>query len=158
MTDTIIETVNKDVLKSFKTLQKNKTVLYTTAKSEYLVSINDRSMIVYDNPKEIDFEGTFKLARNKLIPVEQDLDTNPEHAISLSHFEKLKDFNKNMVELQQFCYEQGLKVNIAEIVDTLDRLLDVYRNFTLYKNTEKDEVMFAFGNTKHKTFLLSKLI
>ena len=158
MTAEIIETVNKDVLKSFKTLQKNKTVLYTTATSEYLVTINDKSMLVYDNPKEIDFEGTFKLARNKLIPVEQDLDSDPANAINLSHFTKLKDFNKNMVDLQKYCYTEGLTVNISEINDTLDKLLDVYKKYTLYKNTEKDEVMFAFGNTKHKTFLLSKLI
>jgi hypothetical protein len=158
MTTEIIDSVNKDVLKSFKTLQKNKTVLYTTATSEYLVTINDKSMLVYDNPKEIDFEGTFKLARNKLIPVDQDLDSDPAQAINLNHFTKLKDFNKNMVELQKFCYAEGLTVNISEINDTLDRLLDVYKSYTLYKNTEKAEVMFAFGNTKHKTFLLSKLI
>ena len=158
MTDTIIDSVNKDVLRSFKTLQKNKTVLYTSATSEYLISINDKSMIVYDNPKEIDFEGTFKLARNKLIPVEQDLCTDPKYAINLSHFTKLKDFNKNMVELQKFCYAEGLTVNISEINDTLDKLLDVYGKYTLHKNNEKDEVMFTFGNTKHKTFLLSKLI
>lgn len=158
MTTEIIDTVNKEVLKSFKTLQKNKSVLYTTATSEYLVSINDKSMIVYDNPKEIDFEGTFKLARNKLIPVEQDLDTDPAYAINLSHFTKLKDFNKNLVELQKFCYDEHITVNIAEIVDTLDNLLSVYGKYTLYKNNEKGEVMFAFGNTKHKCFLLSKLI
>lgn len=158
MTEEIIESVDRDVLKSFKTLQKNKTVLYTTAISEYLVSINDKTMIVYDNPKEIDFEGTFKLARNKLIPVEEELETNPANAINLSHFIKLKDFNRNIVDLQKFCYSENLTVNIAEIIETLDRLLVVYKSYTLYKNKEKREVMFAFGNSKHKTFLLSKLI
>jgi len=158
MTDTIIDSVDKGVLKSFKTLQKNKTVLYTNATSRHLISINDKSMIVYDNAKEIDFEGTFKLARNKLIPVEHELNTDPSGAISMSHFDKLKDFNKNMVELQKFCYEEGVNVNISEINDTLNRLLDVYRGYTLYKNTEKNEVMFAFSNNKHRTFLLSKLI
>lgn len=158
MTTEIIDSVDKGVLKSFKTLQKNKTVLYTNATSRHLISINDKSMIVYDNANEIDFEGTFKLARNKLIPVEQDLNTDPSGAINLSQFDKLKDFNKNMVDLQKFCYEEKLTVNISEINDTLGRLLDVYRGYTLYKNTEKDEVMFAFSSNKHKTFLLSKLI
>ena len=63
----IIDTINKDVLKSFKYLQRDKTNLYTSATKEYLTTINDNSMIIYGNPKEINFEGTFRLTRNKLI-------------------------------------------------------------------------------------------
>lgn len=158
MNDIIIESVNKDVLKSFKTLQKNKNILYTTAHKEFLTTISDKSMIIYDNPNEIDFEGTFKLTRNKLIPVDHDLNIDPEYAISLSHFTKLKEFNKNLSELQRYCYNNNLTVNVAEIVETIESLLGVYKSYTLYRNTEKNEVMLAFSNAKHKTFLLSKLL
>ena len=42
----IIDTINKDVLKSFKYLQRDKTNLYTSATKEYLTTINDKSMII----------------------------------------------------------------------------------------------------------------
>ena len=159
MTDEIIETVNKDVLRGFKTLQKKKNILYTAAVGSYLTTISDKSMIVYLNAKEIDFKGTFKLARNKLIPVDQDLDASPANAINLIHFEKLKSFEKNMIaDFQKYCYEENLFVDIADIIETIDRLFEVYPSFTLYRNTEKAEVMLSFSNTKHKTFLLSKLL
>jgi len=159
MTDEIIETVNKDVLRGFKTLQKNKNILYTSSDGNYLTSINDKSMIVYANAKEIDFEGTFKLARNKLIPVEQSLDTNPGDAISLSNFDKLKTFDRTMfTEFQKYCYVEQLYVNIAEIFDTVIRLFEVYANFTLYKSNKSNEIMLVFTNRTHKTFLLSKLL
>ena len=158
MTDTIIETVNKEVLKSFKTLQKNKSILYTTATDEHLISINDKSIIIYDNPQEIDFEGTFKLTRNKLIPVEHELETDVESLIDLSKFTKLKSFNWDLTKLQKYCYDEKLRINIPEINETVSKLLEVYRSFTLYKNIERDEVLFLFGNAKHKCFLISKLI
>jgi len=159
MTEDIIETVNKDVLRGFKTLQKKKNILYTAAVGSYLTTISDKSMIVYSNSKEIDFKGTFKLARNKLIPVDQDLDASPANAINLVHFKKLKSFEKNMItDFQKYCYEENLFVDIADIIDTINRLFDAYSRFTLYKNTEKAEVMLVFSNSKHKTFLLSKLL
>lgn len=158
MTEEIIETVNKDVLRGFKTLQKNKNVLFTAATGEYLTSVSDKSMIVYANAKEIYFEGTFKLARNKLIPVEHELVTNPKEAINTNHFDKLKEFDKNMIVFQKYCYDNDLHVNIADIIDTIGRLLSVYSSFTLYRSTEKAEVMLSFSNSKHKTCLLSKLL
>ncbi len=159
MTEEIIETVNKDVLRGFKTLQKKKNVLYTAASGNYLTSVSDKAMIVYANAKEIDFKGTFKLARNKLIPVEHDLVTNPTSAVSMAHFDKLKSFEKTMiVEFQKYCYEENIHVNIADIIDTIERLFEAYHSFTLYKNTKKAEVMLAFSNSKHKTYLLSKLL
>ena len=158
MTEEIIDTVNKDVLRGFKTLQKNKNVLLTSASGEYLTTVSDKSMIVYANAKEIHFDGTFKLARNKLIPVEHDLVTTLKEAINTSNFEKLKDFNKNMIVFQKYCYENNLKVNIADIFDTISRLFNVYSSFTLFKSTTKNEVMLSFSNDKHKTYLLSKLI
>lgn len=155
----IIDTVNKDVLKSFKNLQREKTYLYTSAVNEYLTSINDKSMIVYDNPDEIDFEGTFRLTRNKLIPVEDhELGTSPEQAINLNHFKHLGDFNKNITELQKFCYDKNIRINMAYITSTITQLISVYKNYKLYENTKQAEVMFVFNNSKHKTYLLSKLV
>jgi hypothetical protein len=159
MTTDIIDTVNKDVLKSFKHMKKEKTYLYTSATNEYLSCINDKSMIVYDNPDEIDFEGTFRLTRNKLMPVvDHDLGTSPESAIDLNHFKYLNDFNKNIAELQRFCYDNNIRLNTADITQTLTQLISVYKSYRLYKNTKHEEVMFVFSNSEHKTYLLSKLI
>lgn len=161
MTDTleIIENVNKDVLKSFKCLQRDKANLYTSATKEYLTTINDKSMIVYDNPKEIDFEGTFRLTRNKLIPVDDcELNTDPERAINLNHFKQLGEFGKNIADLQKFCYDKNVRINMAYVTETLEQLISVYKHYKLYRNLEKEEVMFVFQNAKHKTYLLSKLV
>jgi len=159
MNQEIKTSVNKEVLKSFKPLQKNKVILYTIAHDEYLVSINDKSMIVYDNPSEIDFKGTFKLTRNKLIPVADcALNTNTVQAIDLTQFTKLGEFGKNMDDLQKFCYDQGVRLNLIDIFDSVEQLLSVYKHFKLYKNNNKAEIMLTFKNDKHKTFLLSKLV
>lgn len=155
----IVDHVNRDVLKSFKQLQKEKTYLYTSATKDYLTSINDKTMIVYDNPKEIDFEGTFRLTRNKLIPVdEHELGTSPENAINLNHFKHLGDFGKNITDLQKFCYDNNVRINMAYITSTIMQLISVYKSYKLYENTDQEEVMFVFSNNKHKTYLLSKLV
>ena len=159
MTEEIIESVNKDVLKGFKTLQKTNSVLYTIATDNYLTSISDKTMLIYANAKEIDFKGTFKLTRNKLIPVEHNLITDPESTINIENFDKLKTFEKNMiVDFQKYCYEKNIHVNIADIIETIERLLEVYSSFTFYINRTKSEVMLYFSNKKHKTYLISKLI
>lgn len=155
----IIESVNKEVLRSFKCLQRDKNNLYTMAVKEFLTSINDKSMIVYDNPLEIDFEGTFRLTRNKLIPVDDCvLTTDPTYAINLNHFKHLGDFNKNINDLQKFCYDKNIRINMVDINESIDNLISLYKNYKLYRNLEKEEVMFVFQNAKHKTYLLSKLI
>lgn len=155
----IYDHINKEVLKSFKNLQREKTYLYTSAVNEYLTCLNDRSMIVYDNPDEIDFEGTFRLTRNKLISVdEHNLGTSPEQAINLNHFKLLGSFGKHINELQKFCYDKNVRINMADITPTIDQLISVYKNYKLYENTEKAEVMFVFSNQDHKTYLLSKLV
>ncbi len=155
----VYDHINKDVLKSFKNLQREKTYLYTSAVNEYLTCISDKSMIVYDNPKEIDFEGTFRLTRNKLIAVEDyNLGTSPERAIDLSHFKLLGSFGKNILELQKFCYDKNVRINMADITPTIDQLISVYKTYKLYENTEQAEVMLVFSNSSHKTYLLSKLV
>ncbi len=155
----IYDHINKDVLKSFKNLQREKTYLYTSAVNEYLTCISDKSMIVYDNPEEIDFEGTFRLTRNKLISVDDhNLGTSPEQAINLAHFKQLGSFGKNILELQKFCYDKNIRINMADITPTIDQLISVYKTYKLYENTEKAEVMFVFSNSSHKTYLLSKLV
>ena len=155
----IIDTINKDVLKSFKYLQRDKTNLYTSATKEYLTTINDNSMIIYGNPKEINFEGTFRLTRNKLIPVDDcELTTDPENAINLNNFKHLGDFGKYTADLQKFCYDKNVRINMVYITETLEQLISIYKYYKLYKNLEKDEVMFVFQNAKHKTYFLSKLI
>ena len=155
----IYDHINKEVLKSFKNLQREKSYLYTSAVNEYLTCINDKSMIVYDNPNEIDFEGTFRLTRNKLIAVDDhNLGTSPEKAIDLSHFKLLGTFGKHISELQKFCYDKNVRINMADITPTIDQLISVYKNYKLYENTEKAEVMFVFSNSHHKTYLLSKLV
>lgn len=155
----IYDHINKDVLKSFKNLQREKTYLYTSAVNEYLTCISDKSMIVYDNPDEIDFEGTFRLTRNKLIAVDDhNLGTSPEQAINLSHFKLMGSFGNNILELQKFCYDKNLRINMADITPTINQLISVYKGYKLYENTEKAEVMFVFSNSSHKTYLLSKLV
>jgi len=155
----IYDHINRQVLKSFKHLQREKTYLYTSATKEYLTSINDKSMIVYDNPKEINFEGTFRLTRNKLIPVDDhDLGTSPERAININQFQLLNTFGKNITELQKFCYDKNIRINMAYIALTITQLIDVYEGYKLYESKERDEVMFVFSNGKHKTYLLSKLV
>ena len=155
----IIDTVNKDVLKSFKNLKCEKTYLYTSATNKYLTSINDKSMIVYGNPKEIYFEGTFRLTRNKLIPVEDyDLGSTPEKAIDLKKFKLLDSFGKNINDLQKFCYDRNIRINMAYISPTIIQLISVYKKYKLYQNNDKEEVMFVFENGTHSTYLLSKLV
>jgi len=160
MTEELIrENINKEVLRGFKTLQKNKNILYTSANGSYLTSVSDKAMIVYTNPKEIDFKGTFKLARNKLIPVEHKLDSTVNTAINLSQFTKLKTFEKNsMMEFQKYCYEENMYVNIADIHGTIEKLFEAYYSFTLYKHDTESEIMLSFSNSIHKTYLLSKLL
>jgi len=151
--------VNKEVLKSFKCLQVDKANLYTSATKDYLTSINDKSMIVYDNPNEIDFEGTFRLTRNKLIPVDDhSLGTSPEKAIELSQFNFLANFGSNISDLQKYCYDNQVRVNMAYVTSTIIRLVSIYESYKLYENVHKSEVMFVFNNSKHKTYLLSKLV
>lgn len=155
----IYDHINRDVLKSFKHLQKEKTYLYTSATKEYLTSINDKSMIVYDNPTEINFEGTFRLTRNKLIPVDDhDLGTSPEEAININQFQFLHTFGKNITELQKYCYDKSIRINMAYITLTITQLISVYGKYNLYESKERDEVMFVFSNGTHKTYLLSKLV
>jgi len=155
----IYDHINKDVLKSFKFLQREKTNLYTSATKEYLTSINDKSMIIYDNPNEIDFEGTFRLTRNKLITVDDHtLNTSPEQAIDLSNFTLLETFGKNINDLQKFCYDKNIRINMAYITLTVIQLISVYKSYKLYESKKKDEVMFVFSNTKHNTYLLTKLV
>ncbi len=155
----IIDNVNREVLKSFKNLQREKTNLYTSACNEYLTCINDKTMIVYDNPEEIDFEGTFRLTRNKLVPVtDQTLGTSPEKAIDLKNFNYLGSFGKNITDLQAFCYDRNVRVNMVTMTAPITQLISIYKKFKLYENTEKNEVMFVFNNNKHKTYLLSKLV
>jgi len=155
----VIETVNKDVLKSFRSLQMEKANLYTSATKYYLTSVNDKSMIIYDNPQEIDFEGTYKITRNKLVPVDYySLEISPKKAIDLSQFKFLKDFGSNITDLQKFCYDQQVRVNMAYIVSTITQLVSVYGSYKLYENNRKSEVMFVFANNTHKTYLLSKLV
>lgn len=154
----VIDTVNREVLKSFKSLNREKTYLYASAKNEYLTCMDDKSMIVYDNPNEIDFEGTYRLTRSKLIPVEEELNTSPEDAINLSNFNFLGDFGKNMSELQKFCYDNSIRINMATMTPAIEQLVSIYNNYKLYKNTGKNEVMCVFNNDCHKTYFLSKLI
>lgn len=161
VTDTldIIDTVNREVLKSFKCLQVEKANLYTSATKDYLTSINDKSMIVYDNPLEINFEGTFRLTRNKLIPVDDhSLGTSPEKAIALNQFRFLGEFGSNISDLQRFCYDNRVRVNMAYVTSTIIQLVGVYGSYKLYESKHKSEVMFVFDNNKHKTYLLSKLV
>lgn len=155
----LIDSVNKEILKSFKSLQRNKNILYTAASDEYLTSINDKSMIIYDNAIEVDFEGTYKLTRNKLIPVDDYiLDTKPSDITNLSNFKKIGDFGKNTDDLQKFCYDKNIRINLIEIFESLEQLISVYKYYSLYMHNDKKEVMFVFINAKHKTYLLSKLI
>lgn len=154
----IIETVNKDVLKSFKSLQKKKNILYTESNGTSLTAITEKTMIVYTNPKEINFKGTYKLTRSKLIPVEYSLSSDLD-VIGSDKLERIKSFDKNKIDaFQIFCYEENLYVNIAEIIDTIEKLFEVYSEFTLYKNTEKKEVVLEFSKSGHKTYLISKLL
>lgn len=158
-TSEIIDTVNREVLKSFKNIQREKANLYTLARNEYLTCLDDKSMIVYDNPSEIDFEGTFRLTRNKLIPVaDRELDASPEEAIDLKNFDYLGDFGKNVNDLQKFCYDHSIRINMANMSQTIAQLTSIYNTYKLYKNTGKNEVMCVFNNTKHRTYFLSKLI
>lgn len=155
----VYDHVNRDVLKSFKNLQQEKTFLYTSATNEYLTCISDKAMIVYDNPKEIDFEGTYRLTRNKLIAVDtHNLGTSPEKAINLEHFTQLGSFGRNISELQRFCYDGNVRINMADITPTIEQLLTVYKNYKLYSNNNKAEVMFVFNTSQHKTYVLSKLV
>ena len=156
----IIETVNRGILKAFKQLQKEKTNLYTTAtKNRFLTSINDKSMIVYDNSEEIYFDGTFRLTRNKLTPLQDhELENSPEKVIGLSNFTHLSDFDKNITELQKFCYDSNVRINIAYINQSITQLLSVYKSFKLYKHNTLDEVILVFSIDHHKTYLLSKLV
>lgn len=155
----IYDHINKDVLKSFKNLQRDKTFLYTSATKEYLTSINDKSMIVYDNPQEIDFEGTYRVVRNKLVPVDDhELGASPEEAINLNQFKFLNTFGKNITELQKYCYDKRVRINMAYITNTITLLIGIYKSYTLFESKDRDEVMFVFDNGKHKTYLLSKLV
>lgn len=155
----IYDHINKEVLKSFKNLQKEKSYLYTSAVNEYLTCINDKSMIVYDNPDEIDFEGTFRLTRNKLIAVDDCvLASCPEKSIDLHNFKFLGAFGKNISDLQKFCYDHSIRINMAYITPTVDQLLAIYKNYKLYLHTSESQVMFVFSNKEHKTYLLNKLI
>jgi hypothetical protein len=155
----IIDTVNRDVLKSFKNLNREKSHLYTSAKDEYLTCMDDKSMIVYDNPNEIDFEGTFRLTRSKLIPVaEHELSSSPEEAIDLKHFDFLGEFGKHVSDLQKFCYDKSIRINMATMTPTIEQLISIYKTYKLYKNNDKNEVMCVFNNDLHKTYFLSKLI
>jgi hypothetical protein len=155
----VIGTVNKEVLKSFRSLQSDKTNFYTSAVKFYLTSINDKAMIVYDNPQEIDFEGTFKITRNKLVPVTcYNLKSSPEKAINLAQFNLLGDFGSNLADLQKYCYDKPLRINLINIITALIQLVSVYGSFKLYENKNRAEVMFVFVDKAHKTYLLSKMI
>lgn len=156
---TVIETVNRDVLKSFKNIQREKANLYTLACNEYLTCLDDKSMIIYDNPEEIDFEGTFRLTRNKLIQVsDRELNASPEEAINLKNFSFLGDFGKNVNDLQKFCYDKSIRINMVNMSQTIEQLVSIYNSYKLYRSTEKNEVMCVFNNSNHKTYFLSKLI
>lgn len=155
---TTIETVNKNILKGFKSLQKNKNILYTIANNSHLTSICDKTMIVYSNPTEIDFEGTFKLIRSKLISLDENLCSIP-NIQSQSNFTKLKSFNKLQINnFQKYCYENSIFVNIADIIDPINKLFDVYNEFTLYSHLTKSEILISFQQNEHKTVLISKLL
>lgn len=158
-TSEVIDTVNREVLKSFKHLQREKANLYTLAQKDYLTCLDDKSMIVYDNPDEIDFEGTFRLTRNKLIPVtDRELNASPKEAIDLKNFDYLGDFGKNVNDLQKFCYDHSIRINMANMSQTIEQLILIYNSYKLYKNVEKNEVMCVFNNSQHKTYFLSKLV
>lgn len=157
-TATIIDKVNKDVLKSFKTLHRVNNIIYTAAKDNCLAAISDRSMLIYGNPNEIDFEGTFRLTRSKLIPIEPELGIQPNSLIDPTKFSKLKTFNKSLTDLQKFCYENHLAVDMSVLIETIESLVGVYKSYTLYKKLGEREVMFEFSNKNHKTYLLAKLL
>ena len=116
-------------------------------------------MIIYGNPKEINFEGTFRLTRNKLIPVDDcELTTDPENTINLNNFKHLGDFGKYTADLQKFCYDKNVRINMVYITETLEQLISIYKYYKLYKNLEKDGVQqqlatFAFADFSNAAFL-----
>jgi hypothetical protein len=81
-----------------------------------------------------------------------------EEAINLKNFSFLGDFGKNVNDLQKFCYDKSIRINMANMSQTIEQLVSIYNSYKLYRSTEKNEVMCVFNNSQHKTYFLSKLI
>jgi len=152
----IITDINKNVLKSFKPLQRLKEDLYVSAKNNRLTTVTEKVMIVYHNEKEIKFEGTYRIARNKLVPVELDLDT--DKTVNLDDFKLLKEFSFNMDVFQRYCYENKILVDFYRLFSVLEKIEKLFDRFKFYVDEKTNRSLIHLENENESILIFNKLL
>jgi hypothetical protein len=145
--------LSKNFIRLFKSLDKDILIKFENNKA---YTFDEKNILIYSNPFEINFEGIYKFKRNSLINADENLNIKLDDYF-LNSFKKNYIFDiKNKVELLKYCFNNDIKINFLEISNTLNEALKIYKSGSLYLNDSYAN--FEFKNANSSFILITKLL